>query len=131
MRVRVAPSGLYPYPDLVAVCGEPRFLDNQRDTLLNPLLLVEVLSPSTEAYDRGLKFEQYRFIESLSEYVLVASDRIHVDLYASQADGRWLLSSVGHLGDTLELQSVGCRIALSDLYDKVEFPMGPNPPVRV
>jgi Uma2 family endonuclease len=124
MRVRVAPGGLYTYPDVISICGEPKFLDDeQRDTLLNPNLLVEVLSPSTEAYDRGRKFELYQSIESLNEYLLVASDRVHVDLYTRQADGRWLLTSVSDLAATLELQSVDCRVALSDLYEKVEFPV--------
>jgi len=122
MRIKVAATGLYTYPDVISVCGEPRFLDEQRDTLLNPNLLVEVLSPSTEAYDRGRKFELYRSIESLSEYLLVASDRIQVDLYSRQLDGRWLLTSASDLHDTLDLQSVGCRIALFDLYEKVDFP---------
>ena len=121
MRVRVAASGLYTYPDIVSVCGEPRFLDQERDTLLNPNMLAEVLSPSTEAYDRGRKSEYYRSVESLTEYLLVESERIHVDLYSRQPDGRWLLTSAGDLHDTLELQSVGCRVALSDLYEKIDF----------
>jgi Uma2 family endonuclease len=124
MRVRVAASGLYTYPDLVSVCGDPQFLDEQRDTLLNPNLLAEVLSPSTEAYDRGRKFEHHRPIGSLSEYLLVSSDRVQVDLYSRQPDGRWLLTSASDLHDTLELQSIGCRVALSDLYEKVEFSNG-------
>jgi Uma2 family endonuclease len=78
MRVRVSATGLYTYPDIVAVCGEQQFLDDTEDTLLNPGLLVEVLSPSTEAYDRGRKFEQYKTLDSLREYMLVASERIHV-----------------------------------------------------
>ena len=78
------------YPDVSAFCGEPQFLDGQLDTLLNPSLVVEVLSPSTEAYDRGRKFELYQAIESLREYLLLASDRMHADLYTRQADGSWL-----------------------------------------
>ena len=121
MRVRVSPGGLYTYPDVVAVCGEQRFLDDQRDTLLNPGLLVEVLSPSTEAYDRGRKFEQYKSIESLRDYLLVASDRLHADLYMRQADGRWLLTSADSLEDSLTLESVGAQLTLADLYEKVDF----------
>jgi Uma2 family endonuclease len=120
MRVRVSPTGLYTYPDVVAVCGEPRFHDDQRDTLLNPTLLVEVLSPSTEAYDRGRKFESYKSLESLREYLLVASDRIHADLYTRQPDGRWLLTSADNLEDSLSIESVEARLTLSDLYEKVE-----------
>ena len=122
MRVRVRATGLYTYPDVVVVCGERRFLDERRDTLLNPSLLIEVLSPSTEAFDRGQKFEHYQSIESLREYLLVASDRVHVDLYTRQPDGRWLLTSAGRLEDSLDLQSVGCRLALLDLYEKTDLP---------
>ena len=121
MRVRVSATGLYTYPDVVVVCGEPQFLDERRDTLLNPSLLIEVLSPSTEAYDRGKKFEHYRSIESLREYLLVASDRVHVDQYTCQADGRWLLTSADRLEDSLDLQSIGCRLALLDLYENTDL----------
>ncbi len=121
MRVLVSPTGLYTYPDVVVVCNEPRFLTEQKDTLLNPSLLVEVLSPSTEAYDRGRKFEHYQSIESLSEYLLVASDRLHADLFTRQADGRWLLTSASRMEDSLDLQSAGCRLTLADLYEKVDL----------
>jgi Uma2 family endonuclease len=88
---------------------------------LNPTLFVEVLSPSTEAYDRGRKFERYQSLESLGEYLLVSSDRVRAELFTRQADGRWLLTSAGRLEDSLDLQSIGCQIRLSDLYEKVEF----------
>ena len=127
MRVRVSATGLYTYPDVVAICGEPRFLDGQRDTLLNPGLLVEVLSPSTEAYDRGRKFEQYKAIESLREYLLVASDRVHADLYTRQADGRWLLTSADRMEDSLALESVGSQLNIGDLYEKVELSVSADP----
>jgi Uma2 family endonuclease len=123
MRVYVPATRLYTYPDVTVVCGEPRFLDDQRDTLLNPGLVVEVLSPSTEAYDRGRKFDQYKSIESLREYFLVASDRVHADLYTRQADGRWLLSSADRLEDSLTLASVGAQLTLADLYEKVDLPV--------
>jgi len=122
MRVSIPATGLYTYPDVIAVCGEPKFRDEQRDTLLNPNLVVEVLSPSTEAYDRGRKFEHYRSVGSMMEYLLVSSDRVHVDLYTRQADGRFLLTSAGDPSATLELESAGCRVTLSSLYEKVEFP---------
>jgi Uma2 family endonuclease len=122
MRVLVRATGLYTYPDVVVVCGERRFVDEQRDILLNPSLLVEVLSPSTEAYDRGRKFEHYRSIESLREYLLVASDRVHADQYTRQPDGRWLLTAASRLEDCLDLQSAGFRLALVDLYDRVDLP---------
>jgi Uma2 family endonuclease len=121
MRVRVSATGLYTYPDVIALCGEPKFLDDHRDTLLNPSLIVEVLSPSTEAYDRGRKFDHYQSIESLAEYLLVASDRVHADLYRRQPDGLWVLSPAGQPGDTVELVSIGCRLLLADVYEKVDF----------
>ena len=103
-------------------CGEPRFLDEARDTLLNPTLLVEVLSPSTEAYDRGRKFQHYKSIESLNEYLLVASDRVHADLFTRQPEARWLLTSASRLADSLDLQTAGCRLLLTHLYEKVDLP---------
>ena len=121
MRVLVAATGLYTYPDAVVVCGDPQFTDQRSDTLTNPKLIVEVLSPSTEAYDRGRKFEQYGAIASLQEYLLIASDRVHVDLYTRQPDGRWLLTSANRPEDTLELESVSCRLSLAELYEKVDW----------
>jgi len=122
MRVRVSATGLYTYPDVVVVCGKPRFLNEARDTLLNPSLLVEVLSPSTEAYDRGRKFEHYRSIESLNEYLLIASDRVHADWFTRQPDGRWLLASASRLEHSIDLQCAGCRLLLADLYERVDLP---------
>src|ERR1019366_2678061 len=91
MRVRVSATGLYAYPDTVIVCGEPQFLDATQDTLLNPTVIVEVLSPSTEAYDRGRKFELYRAIPSLTHYLLVSPERMSAELFTRQEEGRWLL----------------------------------------
>jgi Uma2 family endonuclease len=122
MRVLVSPVGLYTYPDLSALCGEPQLLDSEIDTLLNPALIVEVLSPSTEAYDRGWKFQQYRSVDSLREYLLVASTTIAVDCLTRQPDGQWLLRSSNRLEDTFELQSVGCQFRLADIYQRVKFP---------
>jgi Uma2 family endonuclease len=121
MRVLVNATGLYTYPDVIVVCGEPQFLDGQRDTLLNPTLIAEVLSPSTEAYDRGRKFENYRSIESLAEYLLISSQRVSAELFARQPDGRWLLTAANSLEDTLELPATGCRLPLAGIYEKVEF----------
>jgi len=121
MRVHIPATGLYTYPDASALCGEPQFLDNTRDTLLNPQVIAEVLSPSTEAYDRGRKFEHYRSIDALREYLLVSSDRISVELFTRQADGAWILRSSAKPEDIVEIASLGVRIALADLYDKVDF----------
>jgi Uma2 family endonuclease len=121
MRVRVSSTGLYTYPDLVAVCGAPKLLDDRMDTLLNPHLIIEVLSPSTEAYNRGRKFEHYQSIDSFREYLMVASDRIHADLFTRQADGRWLLTSAKRLEDSIDLQSIGCSVSLDALYEKINL----------
>lgn len=115
----------YVYPDVSVVCDSPSFLDLTRDTLLNPNLIVEVLSPSTEAYDRGRKFELYQSIPSFAEYLLLASDRIHADLYVRQPGGLWLRSSFGELEDVLALDSINCHLKLADLYEKVEFEFVP------
>ena len=127
MRIQVKATGLYTYPDASVVCEEPQFRDQTRDTLLNPTLIVEVLSHSTEAYDRGRKFEHYRSVESVREYLLIASERVSGELYTRQADGRWLLTAAGRLDDSLELESIGARLALGGLYEKVEFAAAPPP----
>jgi Uma2 family endonuclease len=126
MRVRVSPGGLYTYPDVTIVCGEPQFLDEQRDTLLNPNLIVEVLSPSTEAYDRGRKFKHYRSVESINQYLLVSSEQIGAELFTRRPDGSWHLITVSRLEDWLDLQSVGCRLALADVYQKVDLTDSPG-----
>lgn len=117
MRVRVSPTGLYTYPDVVAVCGEPRFLDGEFDTLLNPTLIVEVLSPSTEAYDRGGKFAHYRRLESLREYALIAQDRACVERFARRDEG-WVLTEWSGPEAVLQLDSIGCAVALREIYDR-------------
>lgn len=126
MRVLVAATGLYTYPDVTVVCGDPQFTDQRFDTLTNPNLIVEVLSPSTEAYDRGRKFEQYGAIASLQEYLLLASDRMHADLYTRQAGGGWLLTSANGPVGTLDLDRANCRLSLEELYEKVDLE-GPHP----
>lgn len=121
MRVQTGAGRRYTYPDVVAVCGEPRFMDGTLDTLLNPALIVEVLSPSTEAYDRGEKFLHYRTIESLQEYVLVAQDRVLVERFV-RAGEFWTLSTLSDLDASLELTSVGCELPLREIYERVELP---------
>jgi len=121
MRVCVTPTGLYTYPDVVVVCGKPQFADDTFDTLLNPTVIIEVVSESTEAYDRGRKFELYRSLESLSEYLLISSQRVSADLLTRQPDGRWMLTAKASLEDSLDLPSVGCHLLLADLYEKVDF----------
>jgi Uma2 family endonuclease len=120
MRVRVAPTGLYTYPDLAGLCGEPRLEDGHHDTLTNPALVIEVLSPSTEAYDRGEKFAQYRALDSLCEYVLVAQDRMRVEHYRRQ-EAQWVLTALDGPDAVLNLESIGCTVRLADIYEKVEL----------
>lgn len=122
MRVRVPSSRLYTYPDVVVVCEEPRFEDDHLDTLLNPTLLVEVLSDSTEKYDRGKKFGFYRTIESLSDYLLIAQDERRIEHYAKQPDGRWLLAEHSSPDDVVALDSISSRLVLREVYDKVALP---------
>ena len=124
IRVLVDSTGLYTYPDVVVVCGEPQFLDKEVDTLLNPTVLVEVLSPSTESYDRGAKFAHYRRIESLRDYVLVSQDQMLVEHFTKQSGG-WLMTPLERPEELLELKSVGCKVPLAEIYRKVVFPAPP------
>lgn len=119
MRVKVSLTGLYTYPDVTVVCGEERFDDAQKDTLLNPTVIVEVLSDSTEGYDRGKKFEHYRRLKSLQHYVLIAQKNLHVEGYQRQQNNQWLLSETNDLRDTIQLTAIKCRLALAEIYDKV------------
>jgi Uma2 family endonuclease len=125
MRVYSPQTDLFTYADVIVTCGEPRLFQKGRRTatLLNPTVIVEVLSPTTEAYDRGLKFEHCKSIESVREYLLVSSDRSSVTLYRRQPDDSWLLTVATALDATVDLESCGCRLLLRDLYDKVEFPV--------
>ena len=129
MRVQVGGGRRYTYPDVVAICGEPVFLDGALDTLQNPSLIVEVLSPTTEAYDRGEKFQHYRGIESLQEYVLVAQDRPLVERFVRHGEF-WQLLAVSGLDAALELTSVVCTIPLREICENVEFPAPAAAPDR-
>ncbi len=122
LKVRVRSADAGKYPDLIALCGEHQFQDGRRDVLLNPSLIVEVLSDSTEAYDRGDKFALYRQIPSLREYLLVSQHRVQVELYSRSADGRWTLTDFSALTDSVPLASVDCSLSLAEVFDKVEFP---------
>lgn len=119
MRVKVEATGLITYPDISVVCGEPHLDDSYKDTLLNPTVLIEVLSPSTAAYDRSDKFENYRQIPSLQAYLLVAQDKIHVEYYSRQPDNTWIFIEFRRASDHFVLASIGCTLALEDIYEKV------------
>jgi Uma2 family endonuclease len=120
-RVRVLATGLYTYPDLVVACDEPRFEDQELDTLLNPTLIIEVLSPSSEAYDRGKKFEHYQALSSLAEYVLVSQDEPRVEQFLRQDGNRWLLTVAAGLEASIVLPSIQCELALAEVYLKVKL----------
>jgi Uma2 family endonuclease len=120
MRVRVPATNLYTYPDVVVAC-DPKFEDDKFDTLLNPTLIIEVLSPSTASYDRIKKFGYYRMIQSLAEYLLIAQDEYKVEQYIKQPDGRWLLSDIGSLEEVVELPSIQCTLRLAEVYARVEL----------
>jgi Uma2 family endonuclease len=120
LRLRVDATGLYTYPDLVVVCGEPQLVaDAELDTLLNPTLIIEVLSPSTEAYDRGKKFAHYRTIASLVEVVFISQEQVEVERYSRQSGGGWLLLEANRLEDRLPLPAIGCELPLTAVYERV------------
>ena len=123
MRVKVTQIDSYFYPDVVVVCGEPRAEDDTFDTLLNPTLIVEVLSPSTEGYDRREKFEHYQQIASLKDYILISQDEVHVEYYYRQ-ENEWLQTEFVELEDVLSLLSIDCELRLSDIYRRVEIASG-------
>lgn len=122
MRVKVSESGLYTYPDLVVTCEKPEFDDDEHhDTLKNPNLIVEVLSESTEAYDRGKKFESYRTIQSLSDYLLIAQDKRRVEHYVRQPENRWLFSEYKDPKAVFRIAALDCEIRLEEVYEKIEW----------
>jgi Uma2 family endonuclease len=129
LRLRVSPGGLYTYPDVVVVCGEPKFADDQKDTLLNPTFLAEVLSPSTEAYDRGFKSAQYRMLESLQEYALVSQTEPRLEVFRRQTGGGWLLSEFAGLNAVCRFDSLDRQVALTDIFERVTFG-GEDAPLR-
>lgn len=122
LRVKVEATGLLTYPDLSVVCGAQRFLDMEEDTLVNPTLLAEVLSDSTEAYDRGKKFEHYRQIPSLKEYLLVSQREPRIEQFIRREDGQWLLREAVGLKKTLVIPSLKITLALSEVFARVRFP---------
>jgi len=122
MKVRAQTKGLFAYPDLTVVCGEPIFHDQKRDVLLNPRVIFEVLSPSTERYDRTMKFFKYRQeIQDLTDYIIVSQDTAFIEHYEKQADGRWVHTVVGGLENVLNVASINCVLSLAEIYDRVEI----------
>ena len=122
MKVRIPDRRKYLYPDVSVVCRQPVYADDEKDVLLNPLLVIEILSESTASYDRSRKFLWYQQIESLEEYVLVSQDEPLVETYYRQPDGTWTYTKLDSLDATLTLRSVNCALPLQTVYSKVEFP---------
>ena len=127
LRLCVDADHRYTYPDVVVVCGQPQFLDDQLDTLLNPDLIVEVLSESTRNYDRGDKFQQYRGIPSFREYLLVDQAKAHVERYSKQQDGTWSLWETDSLDHVVHLESLAVTLPVSEIYLKVAFDQAADP----
>lgn len=121
LRVQVQSTGPYTYPDATIVCGELEFADDQRDTLVNPTVIVEVLSDSTEKYDRGKKSNHYRQVASLKERILISQDRPNVERFTRQANGDWLFHEETDPAANFELKSLGISVAISELYRNVQF----------
>jgi Uma2 family endonuclease len=121
LRLRVTPTGLYTYPDVMVICGNVEVAAEQNDTVLNPVVIVEVLSKSTQDYDRGQKFEHYRTLPSLIDYLTVAQDRPHVVHYTRQSEHSWLLEEFADLGQSIPLPSIGCVLPLAEVYDKIDW----------
>ena len=119
VRTRTDKTNKFSYPDLVVTCGDEQFEDENGDVLLNPLVIIEVLSASTEAYDRGLKFFHYQLIPSLQEYLLVAQDYCRVEKYQRQADKQWVYSEFHEMQDVVEISTLECRVTVADIYRRV------------
>lgn len=123
LRLKVTSTGMYTYPDVMALCTPPRLEDSHLDTLLNPAVIIEVLSPSTQAYDRGEKFAHYRMIESLREYILVAQDHTRIEQYIRRGE-QWMLNEITDPAGVLQIEALGCEIPVGEIYNRVEFLAG-------
>lgn len=121
MRVKIPHQTSYVYPDISVVCGQELFEDAGQDTLLNPGVIIEVLSPSTERHDRGKKFELYRTIDSLQEYLLIAQDARRIDHFIRQPDKLWMFASIGEEEEHILLPSIECTLMVSAIYHNVSF----------
>ena len=121
MRLRIETADACLYPDIVVLCDKPVFHDGRKDVLTDATLVAEVLSPSTEGYDRGGKFALYRALPGLRQYLLIAQDRLAMDLFTRQADGRWVLDAYTDIDASIRLESIDCTLRLREVYDKVDF----------
>jgi Uma2 family endonuclease len=126
MRLKVMATGLNTYPDVTVVCGNFQFVDERRDTITNPIVIIEVLSPSTERYDRGMKFQNYRTIATLQEYILIAQDEHQIEHYVRQESGQWIFEEAKDVAETITLPSVRCVLSVGDIYDGVDLQRDPT-----
>lgn len=122
MKVRIEKARKYTYPDLVIACQTERFEDEHRDVLLNPVVILEILSDSTEAYDWGRKFLHYQLLDSLIDYLLVSQDAPRIEMFARQENNAWLYAEFHGLDAMVEIESIGCSLRLGDVYHKVDLP---------
>lgn len=121
LRLAVNSAGMYTYPDVMVVCGGPIVIDKHNDTITNPIVILEVLSDSTKDYDRGQKFQYYRTLPSLREYFTIAQDEVHVERWARQQNGQWLLTEFDQSSEPIELHSLTVTLDVADIYRRVDF----------
>lgn len=121
LRIKVTETGLYTYPDISVICGEPVFVGNEFETIVNPMVIIEILSKTTEAYDRGEKFQHYREIETLQDYLLIAQMKPRIEGYAKQKDGQWILKDAIGLEAEFAITSINCTLKLAEVYERVSF----------
>lgn len=122
MKIGISAAGKFCYPDLSVVCGKPLFHDDKQDVLTNPKVVIEVLSPSTEKYDRSVKFQAYQQIESLTDFLLISQDKPLVEHFERQTSGQWLYTSHKGLSASIQLTSIDCELPLAEIYERVQFP---------
>lgn len=121
MRVKIVQTGLNTYPDVLVICGQPQFTDAVHDAVINPIVIIEVLSASTERYDRGMKFQNYQTIATLQDYILISQDQHRVEHFSRQENNRWLLQLALGIDAQINIQSIDCILTLADVYEKVEL----------
>jgi Uma2 family endonuclease len=122
LRLKVTETGLYTYPDISVICGDPIFAGNEFDTIVNPTVIIEILSKTTEAYDRGEKFQHYRTLETLQDYVLISQDKPRIEGYSRQQNKKWTFTDAIGLDAAFEIPSIGCILKLAEVYERVTFP---------
>lgn len=120
LRIHIPENTLYTYPDFSIICGKPETTDKEEDTIVKPSALIEILSKSTRDYDRGTKFNLYRNIQTLQEYILIDSTKISVEVFKKQEDGKWLLSEFKQVSDSFVISTIGLTLQLSDVYEDVK-----------